>query len=174
MKHSRLLIPAVLLAAACGERNPENSAACGFAMLGAANAVREQIQSGTKILADVPPGLAGTIAVRATGYGTTPAMVAESDEGPIVAYGGPGFPATPGFGVMLVEDSTDTFQGVLILDLDPPGLGYPVLGGVTNGNYMIPLYGLRVTWNAVSTPNCPLFAPLDTSSGDTLGAGGAN
>ncbi|MGD8726955.1 MAG: hypothetical protein PVH40_04870 [Gemmatimonadales bacterium] len=167
MKRPLLLLLAVPLAFACGERNPENSAECGFAILGAANAVRQQMQNGSKVLTSVPPDMGTRIATRAPGYGTTPAVVAESPDGPIVAYEGPGFPATPGFGVILVEDSTDTFQGVLVMDLDPPGMGYPVLGGVTNGSYMIPLYGLRVSWGAVSTPNCPLFAPIDTSEAST-------
>ena len=164
MKRALLLVSAAGLVFACGERNPENSAACGFAMLGAANAVRQQMVSGSKMLTEVPRDMGTRIATRAPGYGTTPAMVADSPEGPIVAYEGEGFPTVPGFGVILVEDSTDTFRGVLVMDLDPPGMGYPVLGGVTNGSYMIPLYGLRVAWASVSTPNCPLFAPIDSSA----------
>ena len=79
---------------------------------------------------------------------------------------GPGFPAVPGFGIMLVEDSTDTFQGVLIYDLDPP-MGYPILGGVSDGRLVVPLYGMRVAWGAVSFPRCPLFAPIDTTAAAT-------
>ncbi len=56
----------------------------------------------------------------------------------------------------------DTFMGVLVYDLDPP-TGYPILGGVTNGSYMVPLYGVRVNWDAVSSPRCPLFGPIDTA-----------
>jgi hypothetical protein len=163
MKRALSLALAATVLLACGERNPENSAACGFAILGAANAVRMQMQSGSKVLTSIPQDMGTRIATRAPGYGTTPAMVADSPDGPIVAYEGAGFPTVPGFGVILVEDSTDTFQGVLVMDLDPPGLGYPVLGGVTNGSYMIPLYGLRVGWGSVSTPDCPLFAPIDTA-----------
>jgi hypothetical protein len=162
MRHTLLLATIVGLLAACTEGNPENSAACGFAMLGAGNAVRQQMQNGSKYLSDIPRDMGTRIATRAIGYGTQPAMVADSPEGPIVAYEGEGFPTVPGFGVILVEDSTDTFQGVLIMDLDPPGLGVPVLGGVTDGSYMIPLYGLRVSWGSVSTPACPLFGPIDT------------
>lgn len=158
----RSLLLALALVTACSAGNPENRAACGFALLGAANNVRDQLQSGSKVLADVPSGLRGIVPTRALGHGTTRSMVADSPDGPIVAYDGEGFPSAPGFGVALVEDSTDTFQGVLIFDLDPP-MGYPILGGVTNGRYVIPLYGLRVAWDAVSTPNCPLFAPVDTA-----------
>ena len=167
MRRALLLAPAAAILLACGERNPENSAACGFAILGAANAVRQQMQNGSKVLTSIPQDMGTRIATRAPGYGTTPAMVADSPDGPIVAYEGAGFPTVPGFGVILVEDSTDTFQGVLVMDLDPPGMGYPVLGGVTNGSYMIPLYGLRIGWGSVSTPDCPLFAPIDTAESAT-------
>ena len=167
MKRALVLAPVAALLLACGERNPENSAACGFAILGAANAVRLQMQNGSKVLTSIPLDMGTRIATRAPGYGTAPAMVADSPDGPIVAFEGNGFPTVPGFGVILVEDSTDTFQGVLVMDLDPLGMGYPILGGVTNGSYMIPMYGLRVSWGAVSTPNCPLFAPIDTAGSAT-------
>ena len=80
---------------------------------------------------------------------------------PYPGFEGEGFPATPGFGLVLVEDSADTFKGVLIYDLDPPQ-GLPQLGLVTGGTGTIPLYGARVAWGAVSEPRCPLFARVDT------------
>ncbi len=165
MNRIPLSIPALaVLALACGEGNPENRAACGFAVLGAANKVLEQLQTGSRVLAEVPDDFRGTVPARIPGYGTVPALVGESAEGPIVAYDGEGFPQRPGFGLILVEDSTDTFQGVLIYDLDPP-MGYPVLGGVSNGHYVIPMFGLRVAWGAISTRRCPLFASVDSTAG---------
>ena len=148
---------------ACGEGNPENRAACGIAVLGAANKVLDQLQTGSRVLSEVPGDLGGTVPARIPGYGTVRTLVGDSPDGPIVAYDGEGFPQRPGFGLILVEDSTDTFQGVLIYDLDPP-MGYPVLGGVSNGQYVIPLFGLRVAWGAISTPRCPLFAKIDSTA----------
>lgn len=132
--------------------------------MGAANKVLEQMQTGTKVLAVVPEDFGGTVATRVPGYGTVAGAVADTPDGPIVTYSGDGFPSIPGFGIMLVEDSTDTFQGVLIYDLDPP-MGYPILGGVSDGRLTVPLYGMRVSWSAVSFPRCPLFAPIDTAAG---------
>jgi hypothetical protein len=43
-------------------------------------------------------------------------------------------------------------------------MGYPVLGGVSNGQYVIPMFGLRVAWGAISTPRCPLFAKIDSTA----------
>ncbi len=127
-----------------------------------ATMVLEQLRGGSKLLSEVPERLQGTVPARVVGYGTTPALVAESPEGPIVGYDGQGFPAAPGFGLALVEDSAETFKGVLIFDIDPPR-GYPQLGMVVSGSASIPLYGMRVTWGAVSDPRCPLFAALDTA-----------
>lgn len=161
MKRLLLLVPLLLLA--CDEGDPENRASCGIAIMGAANKVVEQMQTGTKVLTQVPDDFRGTVPTRVPGYGTVAGLVAASPEGPIVTYDGDGFPTVPGFGIMLVEDSTDTFQGVLIYDLDPP-TGYPILGGVSDGRLVVPLYGLRVSWSAVSFPRCPLFAPIHTTA----------
>lgn len=151
----------VMLAVACGERSSENSASCGLAAMAGATMALEELRGGTKVLVQVPPGLEGTVPARVVGYGTALAIVVAGDDGPMVMFGGDGFPQLPGFGLALVEDSTDTFKGVLIFESEPPR-GYPVLGGVSSGTYAIPLYGLRVNWQMVSTPRCPLFAAIDT------------
>jgi hypothetical protein len=158
----RLLLLTPIVALACGQTNPENTASCGISIMAGAALVLEQLRGGSKVITDVPMDLRGTVAARVPGYGTMPALVGESPDGPIVAYDGEGFPTRPGFGLALVEDSTDAFMGVLIYDVEPP-TGYPLLGGVTNGSYMVPLYGLRVSWGAVSNPRCPLFARIDTT-----------
>lgn len=160
MRPTLLALPAIL-AVACGEGNPENSASCGLAAMAGATMALEEFRGGTKVLVQVPPELQGTVPARVVGYGTTAATVVAGDDGPMVLYGGEGFPQLPGFGLVLVEDSTDTFKGVLIYQSEPPR-GYPALGGVSSGTYAIPLYGLRVNWRAVSTPRCPLFAAIDT------------
>lgn len=152
----------LVLTAACSAPNPENSASCGFAILGAANKALEQLYTGTRVLSQVPEDFAGTVATRVPGHGTTAGLVGETEQGPIVAYDGEGFPPRSGFGVIMVNDSTDVSEGVLIYDLDPP-MGYPLLGGVSNGQYVIPLFGMRVAWSAVSTERCPLFAKLDST-----------
>ncbi len=152
-----------LMAIACGEPNPENTATCGFAILGAANKALEQLHSGNRLLSDAPADFRGMIPARVPGHGTVAALVGETDQGPIVAYDGDGFPPVSGYGVIMVNDSTDATEGVLIYDLDPP-MGYPILGGVSNGRYVIPLFGMRVAWSAVSTDRCPLFAKIDSTA----------
>ena len=69
-----------------------------------------------------------------------------------------------GFGLLLVEDSLDTFRGVLIYDIAPPS-GYPKLGTISSATTTLPVYGLRVAWGAVSSQRCPLFTATDTTGG---------
>ena len=129
-------------------------------MAGAAM-VLEQLRGGGRFMDTPPEGLQGTVPARVVGYGTTAALVADSPDGPLVAYEGPGFPSLPGWGLALVEDSLDTFKGVLIYETEPP-TGYPILGGVVGGSYTVPLYGARVSWGGVSDPRCPLFGSIDS------------
>jgi hypothetical protein len=64
--------------------------------------------------------------------------------------------------LLLVEDSLDTFKGVLIFEREPPPAAVP-LGTISSATATLPLFGLRVTWSAVSNPRCPLIVPLDTA-----------
>jgi hypothetical protein len=153
-----------MVALACSPSNPENTASCGIAAMAGATMVLEQLRGSGRFLEAAPAGLAGTVPARVVGYGTTAALVAESEDGILVAYEGPGFPSYPGWGLALVEDSLDTFKGVLIYETEPP-LGAPLLGGVAGGNYTIPLHGARVSWARVSDPRCPLFGSIDTTAG---------
>lgn len=161
-----LLVP--VLAWACSGGNPENRASCGFAGMAGATMALEQLRVGSKVLTEVPDAFLGTVPARVVGYGTVPALGSEGPDGALLAYDGPGFPRLPGFGLIMVEDSADTFKGVLIYDTEPPR-GLPLLGGVTDGSYTVPLYGMRVSWGAVSTPRCPLFGPMDTTGVMTEG-----
>lgn len=158
----RKLLALPILALACGGGNPEDSAACGFASMAGATMVLEQMRVSTKILPETPPGVRGTVPARVVGYGTARALAAEGPKGAVLGYEGPGFPSAPGFGLLLVEDSTDTFQGVLIYEIAPPS-GYPQLGSISSATTTIPVYGLRVAWGAVSSPRCPLFGAIDTT-----------
>jgi len=167
MRYVALML--VVAAMACGGGNPENTFVCGLESTVGANMVLDQLRTGAKVLTEPPPDMAGRIPVRVVGYGTSPGLVAEGPDGAIVGYEGEGFPPEPGFGLALVEDSADVFQGILIYEIRPPS-GYPELGIVAAGEHAIPLFGLRVTWAAVSSARCPLFGPLgedDTSTPET-------
>ena len=127
--------------------------------------VLQQLATPGKILSDLPAGVEGIVPARVVGYGTAHAIAAISNEGAVLGYQGEGFPATPGYGLILVEDSLDTFQGVLVFDLEPLQ-GIPQLGTISSSTTTIPLYGARVMWSAVSTEGCPMFVPPDTTTSE--------
>jgi len=150
-----------LLLVACTEGDPENNPVCGIAAMAGASMVLQQFGVPGKILEEIPDGVGGVVPARVVGFGSARALAAAGPEGAVLGYEGPGFPRTPGFGLVLVEDSLEVFQGVLIFDTDPPR-GVPQLGTISSTTSTIPLYGLRVTWAAVSSPRCPLFRGIDT------------
>ncbi len=156
---NRLLLLLLPLALACGgDRNPENSAMCGFAAMAAGSMILEQFQGATTVMATVPADLAGTVPARVIGRGTSRALVARMDSVVSLGYEGEGFPEHPGFAVALVDDSSEVFRGVLIYETDGP-VDYPQIGTIASATSSLPLYAMRVNWGRVSDARCPLFAP---------------
>ncbi len=164
MRLRHLILPLAFLA--CVEGDPENNPVCGISAMAGASMVLEQFAVPAKILTHLPAGVQGVVPARVTGYGTARALAASGPDGAILGYEGEGFPAAPGFALALVEDSLDTFQGILIYDLEPPQ-SIPQLGTVSSSTTTVPLFGLRVMWSAVSSERCPMFAPPDTGSVET-------
>jgi len=75
---------------------------------------------------------------------------------------GAGFPAgsvsdSTAYAVLVVDDSTQRAQGVLIYESRRPPEGYPSIGALSGDARTIPLYGVRVDWAGVSNPKCPLL-----------------
>ncbi len=165
LRSSLLYSLPALVGIACSRDGPrENSAVCGFTLLASANMVIQQANNIHRVMREPPADLSSRVAARVVGYGTSTARTEESDSsGLMLYYQGEGFPTIPGFGVALVDDSSEVFRGVLIYDLDVPR-GYPRLGAIAGPELVIPLIGLRVMWSAVSDPTCPLFAAVDTAS----------
>jgi hypothetical protein len=128
--------------------------------------VLEQFATPSKIMSQLPMGVEGVVPARVVGFGTARALAASGPDGVILGYEGEGFPTTPGYALALVEDSLDTFMGVLIYDLEPPE-SIPQLGTVSSSTTTVPLFGLRVMWSAVSSERCPMFAAPDTGTAET-------
>jgi hypothetical protein len=145
------------LLTAC-ESDPENSPACGIASIAAASIILQSMQDLNKLVTQPPAQLPDPLPARVVGYGTSSAMVATGPEGLILGYQGEGFPRVPGFGLLLVDDSTEAVRGVLIYEPEGPP-NYPKLGTISGSASTLPLYGVRVHWPSVNTSRCPLFAP---------------
>jgi len=157
------LIMAISLVA-CTERDPESNPVCGISAVAGATMVLNQLGESGKILGDIPDGMGEVVPARVVGYGTAHAIVAQGPDGLILGYEGEGFPTEPGFALALVEDSLDTFKGVLIYDSDPLQGDVPQLGIVSSSTTTVPLFGMRVMWSAVSSERCPMFAELDSGA----------
>ena len=163
------LITLALLAgiAGCAPRErSENSAICGITLLASATRILEQLNQVQSTLAQAPEAmLQGRFPARVMGYGTTAAVASPVEEGGVAAtYSGEGFPALPGFGVALVDDSSEVFRGVLVWDKEPPPPNYPTIGTIGDSSGTMPLIALLINWESVNSERCPLFAPLDTAA----------
>lgn len=74
-----------------------------------------------------------------------------------MGYQGTGFPAPPGgYGLLVVDDSSERAQGVLVYESEVPR-GDPTLGSLAGVDRSIPLFGVRVAWAGVNNPRCPLL-----------------
>ena len=156
-----LAASSALALAACGG-SPENSAACGISFMTGSSLIIQQANSPAAFLTAPPRGLSGTVPARVVGHGSARALVGTGPQGVILGYEGDGVPAQPGFGLVLVDDSSELARGVLIYESNPP-VGYPSIGQINGGQTTLQLYATRVHWGAVSDPKCPLFAPVDST-----------
>ena len=158
-----LALLATLVACGGGERN--RAAACGIAQLAGPAIVQQQLDNARQILTAAPIGLPAELPARVVGQRETRVAVSYVGEQLAVSYRGDGFPVDPqvGFGLLVVDDTSQRVVGVLIYDAVAPQ-GRPELGYVTGGERSVPLFGVRVSWIDVSNPRCPLL-------GDTAQAG---
>ena len=155
----------VLLVAACG-RGSGGSPTCGIAFLAGPSLITSQLANARAVLTDpprgVPDSLPALVIQQKTGTGAV--IVGRDAEGKIsMQFRGPGFPSR-GYGLLVVDDTSQRSMGVLILDQEEPQ-GHPVIGTVIGGSAVLNLYGVHVDWASVSNPRCPLFGgPASTTS----------
>jgi len=153
------------LAVSCGG-DRSGSPTCGLAALAGPMLIQEQLKALPFVLTDAPRGLPASLPARVAGTGQQ-GEVAVGYRGSQLAmtYQGPSFPPLPTdstvYALLVVDDSTQRAQGVLIYEgLRPPNT-YPQLGVVAGADKAIPLYGVRVDWASVSNARCPLLgAPV--------------
>ncbi len=153
-------------AGACGGGGGTRSAACGIAQVAGPAIVQQQLDDTRQILTAAPRGLPATLPVRVVGQRQGTAAI-EAGDAVAVRYSGEGFPTDPqvGFGLLVVDDTSQRVVGVLIYDAVAPR-ERPELGYVTNGERSIPLFGVRVSWLDVNNPRCPLLGDSAAPSGN--------
>jgi hypothetical protein len=144
----------------CAPRDPQNSAACGIMFMASGNRVLDQLVNFNAVLKSAPDEIkSGYVPTRVLGYRASRSVASVDGEMVVLQFEGDGLPDVPGFGLALVDDSSEVFRGVLVFEPDPPR--YDPIGSVTGAGKSVPLFGLRVQWSSVNSDRCPLFP--DTS-----------
>lgn len=161
---SRCLCLLVLLVAGCSRGASGGSPTCGIAMIAGPTLIQQQLINARAVITDPPRGLPDSL----------PALVIQQRPGAMIVgrdaeqrismqYRGPGFPPQ-GWGLLVVDDSSQRATGVLIFESPEPAQ-HPRIGTIIGGSTVLNLYGVRVDWSSVSNPRCPLFgAPASPTS----------
>lgn len=163
--HRPLLLVA-LVAGACG-RSSSGSPTCGIAAIAGPSLITSQLANARAVLTDPPRGLPESLpalVIQLKSRDTGALIVGRDAQGRVsIQYRGQGFPPR-GYGLLVVDDTSQRAMGVLILDQEEPER-HPVIGTVIGGSTALNLYGVHVDWASVSNPRCPLFGgPAPTTS----------
>ena len=116
------------------------------------------------MLSDAPRGLPESLPARVVGQSQQAEMlVAYNRDQLVMGYQGAGFPAGPGgYALLVVDDSTQRAEGVLVYESEAPH-HYTPIGTVTGSDRSVPLFGVRVDWAGVSNARCPLLGAADST-----------
>lgn len=163
----RLVFLALFLTA-CGRGAGSNSGSptCGIAAIAGPALITSQLGNARAVLTDPPRGVpdslpALVIQQKSRDFGAV--IVTRDAAGRIsMLYRGTGFPAR-GYGLLVVDDTSQRAMGILILDQEDPE-HHAAIGSIVGGGAALSLYGVRVDWASVSNPRCPLFGPPPTAS----------
>ena len=151
----------MLFLSCAGDR--ARSPTCGMAQLIGPSLIQDRLRHLPFVLTDAPRGLPGTLPVRVVGTPQQSTVAVTYSKGALtMEYQGAGFPTasvsdTTAYGILVVDDSTQRAEGVLIYESHRPPDGYPSIGTLTSADRTMPLYGVRVDWANVSNPKCPLL-----------------
>jgi hypothetical protein len=162
----RLIILA-LLVSACGRGAGSNSGSptCGIAAIAGPALITSQLGNARAVLTDPPRGVPDSLPAlvlqqKSRDFGAV--IVTRDAAGKIsMLYRGTGFPAH-GYGLLVVDDTSQRAMGVLILDQEEPQ-HHATIGSIVGGGSLLSLYAVRVDWLSVSNSRCPLFGPPATS-----------
>ncbi len=149
---------ALLLVAACSGGS-SGSPTCGIAALAGPSLITSQLSNARAVLTDPPRGLPDSLpalVIQLKSRDNGAVIVGRDAEGRIsMQYRGQGFPPR-GYGLLVVDDTSQRAMGVLLLDQEEPQR-HPAIGTIIGASTVLNLYGVLVDWASVSNPRCPLF-----------------
>lgn len=153
-------VAGALLVACGGDRS--HSPTCGLAQVAGPALIQQQLTNPAYLLTGTPRGLPGSLPARVIGAQQGTVQVTYRNGALALKYAGFGFPASVsesnGYGLLVVDDSTQRAEGVLVYESRRPPKTYPQLGLLSGEGGPIPVYGVRVEWASVSNPRCPLLS----------------
>jgi len=157
MHLTKRLLPLLLLVAATCTRGNSGSPTCGIALLAGPGLITSQLSNARAVLTDPPRGIPDSLPALVIQENDRGAVIVGRDaEGKIsMQFRGPAFPSR-GYGLLVVDDTSQRAMGVMILDQEEP-LNHPAIGTIIGGGTTLNLYGVRVDWVSVNNPRCPLF-----------------
>jgi hypothetical protein len=158
MKRATIPLLMLLAATACARGGTSGSPTCGIALLAGPSMITSQLSNARAVVTDPPRGLPDSLPVlviqQKNDRGAV--IVGRDAEGKVsMQFRGPAFPQR-GYGLLVVDDTSQRAMGVLVLDQELPA-GHPAIGTVIGSSIALPLYGVRVDWASVNNPRCPLF-----------------
>lgn len=161
-----LVLAAAMMGGACGGGS-RGSPTCGIAAIAGPSLITSQLANARAVVTDPPRGVPDslpTLMIQPKSRDTGVVIVSRDAAGRVtMLYRGAGFPPR-GYGLLVVDDTSQRAMGVLILDQEEPAR-HPAIGTVIGGTIALNLYGVRVDWASVSNPRCPLFGgPATTTS----------
>ncbi|HET9384024.1 MAG TPA: hypothetical protein VFO67_02675 [Gemmatimonadales bacterium] len=153
-----LLCAAAVSVAACSSGG-RGSPTCGIAALAGPALITSQLANARAVVTDPPRGLPDslpTLIIQPKSRDTGVVIVSRDAAGRVsMLYRGAGFPPR-GYGLLVVDDTSQRAMGVLIVDQEEP-VRHPAIGTIIGGSTALSLFGVRVDWASVSNPRCPLF-----------------
>ena len=159
-----------IVSAACGS-DRARSPTCGLALLVGPSMIQQRFLGAASAITDAPRGLPPSLHARVifVGEGAKPpqgeVVVAYNQSQLVLGYQGTGFPPAPGgYGLLVVDDSTQRAEGVLLYESEPPK-SYPQVGSVSGGERSVPLFAVRVNWPSMNNPRCPLLGAPTPATG---------
>ncbi|HKW39767.1 MAG TPA: hypothetical protein VJN39_00835, partial [Gemmatimonadales bacterium] len=129
------LVLTYLVASCGGDRS--HSPTCGMARLIGPSLIQERLKRSPFVLTEAPRGLPGSLPVLIAGTALQSTVQVSYNRGALtMEYQGAGFPATAVsdttvYALLVVDDSTQRTQGVLIYESQRPPPSYPSLGELT-------------------------------------------
>ncbi|HET7789859.1 MAG TPA: hypothetical protein VFK78_03605 [Gemmatimonadales bacterium] len=145
------------------------SPVCGMAQIVAPTMIQQQLNNATAIIADPPRGLPDPLPARVAGNSEQGDVRVGYDKNRqlVLGFENAAFINRPecrgdttgrcGYGLLVVDDTSERVEGVLVYQSQAPGPGYPRLGVISSGELVLPVFGVRVDWLGLNNPKCPLL-----------------